>query len=228
VVKADEIAARLKSARQDALRALRDRLDLYEDGDSLIKLGRHRFTVNTQPLELTLVPRDGDMALHLSGTDYYETITDAAFLQTRPYWAQDLISETEEVYRGEFLAASLFFAAEAGAGGLSVARLLDDTRGEGGLLARVRAHAQERYDEGYERGVHDADAALILEKLLDMQATAGLLRYAAVPRGLAVLFWVTCRDDRDDMDLALKVEIWQRQIDRGDAEAVALAATGVF
>ena len=33
---------------------LRDRLDLYEDGASLIKLGRHRFAVNTEALELTM------------------------------------------------------------------------------------------------------------------------------------------------------------------------------
>src|SRR5690606_13901982 len=44
-VKADELTARLKSARQDALRALRDKLDLFEGGASVIKLGRHRFSV---------------------------------------------------------------------------------------------------------------------------------------------------------------------------------------
>ena len=38
---------------------------------------------------------------------------------TRPYWAQQLVSETAEVYRAEFLAASIVFDAEQGEGGLS-------------------------------------------------------------------------------------------------------------
>ena len=38
--------------------ALRDKADLFEDGGDVIKLGEHRFTVNTQPLELMIVPRD--------------------------------------------------------------------------------------------------------------------------------------------------------------------------
>ena len=62
-VKADEVLARLKNAQQDGLRGLRDRLDLYEDGATIIKFGRHRFSVNTQPLELTMVPRGEGMAL---------------------------------------------------------------------------------------------------------------------------------------------------------------------
>ena len=190
--KADEIDARLKSARQDAVRGLRDRLELYEDGASIIKLGRHRFSVNTQPFELTMMQRGEDMALHLGGTDFHEPIADEAFRATRAMWSQDLVSESDEVYRGEYLAACMLFDAEAGQRGLSIQGLHDDSRGaeaDDGLLAHVRAYAQERYDEGYERGVHDADAARILDKLLAMRETAGLLRYAATPRALAVLFW---------------------------------------
>ncbi|MFD0429905.1 hypothetical protein ACFQ60_26905 [Streptomyces zhihengii] len=55
--RAEELEGRLKAARQEAARALRDRTDLYADGGSVIRLGRHRFTVNTQPFELTLVPQ---------------------------------------------------------------------------------------------------------------------------------------------------------------------------
>ena len=42
-------------------------------------------------------------------------------------------------------------------------------------------YAAERYDEGYERGLHDADAALILTRLLAMHETADLLRYTGPP-----------------------------------------------
>ena len=36
----------------------------------------------------------------------------------------------------------------------------------------------ERYEEGYERGLHDHDATLILDKLLALHSTADLLRFA--------------------------------------------------
>lgn len=67
-VRAEDLEGRLKAARQEAGRALRDRLDLY-DGDT-IRLGRHRFAVNTRPIELTLVPHDGSLAYAITGTGY--------------------------------------------------------------------------------------------------------------------------------------------------------------
>ncbi|MCA9537450.1 MAG: DNA repair ATPase [Myxococcales bacterium] len=188
-VKGDELLARLKSTRQDALRGLRDKLDLFAGGDNLIAFGRHQFTVNTQAVELTMVPRGEGMALHLTGTDFYEPIEEAEFLATAPFWAQSVISENAAVYRAEYLAATLLFAAERGEGGLSVQAMLDAQRTEGGLAALVRDAARERYEEGYERGLHDADAALILEKLLHMHTGAGLLRFGPVPRAIAALFW---------------------------------------
>ncbi|MCB9761797.1 MAG: DNA repair ATPase [Alphaproteobacteria bacterium] len=195
-VKADELLARLKSARQDALRGLRDRSELFEGGENLIRFGKHRFPVNTQPLELTMVPRGGEMALHLTGTDFYEVVDDADFERTRPYWDQLVISEDAQVYRGEFLAASMLFAAEARRDGLSMKDLEEATLEDGGLLKRVRTYASERYEEGYERGLHDHDAALILAKLLAMRATAGMLRFPSRPRAMAALFQAWSDDPR--------------------------------
>lgn len=188
-VKGDEVEARLKSARQDALRALRDREDLFEGGADVIKLGRHRFNVNTQPLELTLVPHAGALSLHLSGTDFFEPIEDPALEAARELWDQELVSETAEVYRGEYLAGTMLEDAEAGQRGLTIEGLRHAALGEGGLLAVVRAYAADRHDEGYERGVHDADAALILERLLALRGTAGLLRFESGARALACLCW---------------------------------------
>ncbi len=195
-VRGDELAGRLKQARQDALRGLRDKLELFAEGDDLIRFGRHLFNVNTQALELTMVPRGEGMALHLTGTDFYEPVQDEAFLASRPYWSQTVVSENKAVYRAEYLAATLLFAAERGDGGLSIQRLLDAQREDGGLLALVAAEARERYEEGYERGLHDSDATLILEKLLHMHTAAGLLRFGPAPRAVAALFWGAC-DDRE-------------------------------
>ncbi|HXV64482.1 MAG TPA: DNA repair ATPase, partial [Vicinamibacteria bacterium] len=190
-VHADEIEGRIKAAKEDASRGLRDRQDIYEEGQNVIKLGRHRFSVNTQPLELTMVPRDAGMSLHLTGTGFYERIEDPEFVRTRDYWSQELVSETREVYRGEFLAYTIFADAELGSGDLSVRKLHEAALHDGHLLGLVRNYASERYDEGYERGIHDADATKILEKLLSMRETADLLRYSPSARALATLFWAS-------------------------------------
>lgn len=207
-VKADELQARLKTARQNSLRSLRDKLELFAGDGNSIKLGRHFFSVNTQRLELSMVQRDDEMAFHLGGTDFYETVDDSGFQETSVYWSQDLVSETEDVYRGEYLAACILFDGEAGRSGLSMDVLHDDARTENGVLKRVRTYAQDRYDEGYERGLHDSDAALILEKLLAMRDSAGLLRFAAMPRSLAVLFWVWSEADTDRRKRGKQ---WQRR-----------------
>jgi hypothetical protein len=119
-VKADDVEARIKGARDSAVRALRDRSDLFDDGGKVIKLGRHRFSVATQPLDLTILPRGDELAVHLSGTDYIEPIRSEELGSLREYWHASLESESPELYRGEYLAGEILAAAEAGAEGLSL------------------------------------------------------------------------------------------------------------
>ncbi|MEO8704835.1 MAG: DNA repair ATPase, partial [Kofleriaceae bacterium] len=189
-VKADELDAKLKTARQDALRGQRDKADLFEGsaGGELIRFGEHRFPVNTQPLELMIVPYEDGLAVHLAGTDFYEPLAEDKLLAAKALWQQDLPSESTDVYRGEYLAASVLADAEAGANGLTLAKLQDAARA-GTLETELRTIAQARYDEGYERGVHDSDAAKILERLLAMRDGAGLLAYPPAARALAVMYW---------------------------------------
>ena len=176
-VRAEELDGRLKAARQDALRALRDRTDLYADDGRTIRLGAHRFAVNTQPLDLTLVPHGDSLAFAPTGTDYRSPVTDPDFTDTRPYWDRPLPSESPEVYRAEYLAT----------------RLLDEhgpeALAEADLPALVRQAAETAYDEGYERGVHDHDATAILATLLRLHEGAGPLRHEPAARAAAQLFW---------------------------------------
>ncbi len=197
-VRADELDSKLKSAKQNALRALRDKTDLLEDGGAIIRLGPHRFTVNTRPLELAIVPRDGVLNVHLTGTDFYEPLSNPLLDAARELWDQELVAETREVYRAEYLAVSLLLEAEAGAPGRSVPELEQAAR-EGKLLEVVRQAAAERIDEGHERGVHDADAAGILAKLLGLLKLAGGLRHSPRARGLAWLYWLGLPAERKEL-----------------------------
>ncbi|MFD9024314.1 DNA repair ATPase [Streptomyces parvulus] len=177
-VRAEELDGRLDAALREALRALRDRADLYTDGGRTLRLGGHRFAVNTRPLDLTLVPDGGTLAFAVTGTDYRSRITDPDLASTRPYWDRLLPSESPEVYRGEHLAARLLDEH----GPAALART-------GDLAALVRDAAGQAYDEGYERGVHDHDATLILAALLRLHEAAGPLCHEPAARAAAQLFW---------------------------------------
>ncbi|WP_197016742.1 DNA repair ATPase [Actinomadura viridis] len=191
--RAEELDGRIKAARQEAARGLRDRIDLYDDGGESIRLGRHRFAVSTRPAELTLVPHDGALAFAVTGTGYRSPIGDVSFEATRPFWDRFLVSETPELYRAEYLAASVLLDAEAGDPSLTE---LHRAAGTGGDLAGlVRKAAEGRYGEGYERGVHDHDATLLLDALLRLHADAGPLRHPPAARAAARLYWTYGTDE---------------------------------
>ena len=49
----------------------KDRQELFA-GANVIQLGRHQFLVNTQELDLTVVPQGDEMCLHLTGTNFFD------------------------------------------------------------------------------------------------------------------------------------------------------------
>jgi len=203
-VGADDLDTQLKTARDQAIRSVRDQGELVSDGGATLRFGRHAFTVSRQPLDLTLVPRDGGLQFHLSGTDYYAPIAGglAAGLDAyRERWDQLLVSETPDLYRAEYLAGSLLEAVIAGETGdlaldWSGLQALCADRSHEPLLEKLRVWSAPRYQEGYQKGVHDVDAARILSALGSMQSDAGLLSYGPDARALAMLYWhYGCRDE---------------------------------
>ncbi|MGI5254346.1 DNA repair ATPase [Actinacidiphila glaucinigra] len=215
-VRAEELTGRVKAARQQAARVLRDRADLYDDGEGgpTVRLGRHRFAVTTQHAELTLVPYEGAMAFALTGTDYRFPVHDPEFEATRPYWDQHLVSETPDIYRAEYLAARLLAETDP-------LETLYEADTKGRLLGLVREAAESRYDEGYERGIHDHDGAAILAALLRLRAEAGLLRYPAAGRAAAQLFWAYGTDNTSrDIWAARAASLAQARATFGLAPAV--------
>ncbi len=209
-VKADDVDARLKAIQIESYKSIKDKSDLFEDGGQIIKLGKHRFSVNTQPLDLTLLSRQQNngnriLNLHLTGTDYYEVLDNAELNALRPYWDMNIASESDQVYRAEYLAYSIIESAKNSTDGLTEARLYQaydetmvnvsslDTKSEisedSALSKLVRAYATPRYQMGYEKGIHDHDATLLLMQILPTLREAGLLIYTPQVRALAQLFY---------------------------------------
>ena len=200
-VKADDIQSRLKTVKENAVRQLKDRQDLYDEGENLIKLGKHRFTVNVQKMALTVVPREDDQYYHLAGTQFFERIDDQAFLETRDVWSMETVSESKQVYRAEFLAASLFKAAKAPDATISLTG-----KDDAALLETVQTFMGPRYTEGYTKGVHDADALKILKAFIEIDENLGLLTDLPDVRALAAIYWFrfSNKERRDSLRLTAK------------------------
>ncbi|UOR06363.1 DNA repair ATPase [Hymenobacter aerilatus] len=241
-VKADDVLSRLKTLREDAVRQLRDRADLFADGGQTLKFGPHAFTVNTQPLELTVVLRDGDLHYHLTGTNFFQKINDPTLLAARPVWEQTVVSENQDVYRAEFLAWRILQAAqhptpadaEAGRPAvLSVPELGHLSAAE--LLAYVQQFMAARYQEGYLKGVHDHDAALLLTALVRLTRTADLLRYPADTRAAAALYWLRFADpdqrahwERQLQGIGVLLQVFPDSQEFDALKAELQAAVGTF
>ena len=196
-VKAGDIQSQLKTLKEDAIRQLRDKKDLFVDGKNIIRFGKHHFSVNTQPLDLTMVNRGGEMFFHLTGTNFFEKVGDQDFNATKSVWEQTLISENEEVYRGEFLAYQLFKAYISKEKKIPYGNELGEA---------VKSFSANRYHEGYTKGIHDEDATAILKELLDLTEDIDLLRYPSIDRACAQLFWkkFLSQEEKNDLHHQLK------------------------
>ena len=189
-VKADDAEARLKMIRDQAIRSLRDKIDLYDESGNVIKLGpRHKFNVSKEELDLTIIPKDDGLALHLVGTQYFEVIEHPQLAELEPYWKLSGESESADVYRGEYLAFRIVEAAQTNTDGLDWATLKSAVGKKAPLEKLVREFATPRYRDGYERGVHDADACTLLRAIVPAIDKGDLLRFDPQSRGLAQVIW---------------------------------------
>ncbi|HMP79822.1 MAG TPA: DNA repair ATPase, partial [Pirellulaceae bacterium] len=195
-VKVDELQSRLKTIREDSARQLRDRQDLYVDGQNLIQLGRHQFTVNIQPLDLAFVVQQERMCFHITGTNFIEPVDNEDLTTFRAYWDQAVVSEHHDVYRGEYLAYQMYQLARhsvlpaAHKHGHHVGLPELDSMPFDELVSVVQKFMAPRYSEGYIKGVHDHDAALILRELASLDQRLGWLRFDPGCRALANLAWM--------------------------------------
>ncbi|GIT29737.1 MAG: hypothetical protein Ct9H300mP1_17830 [Planctomycetaceae bacterium] len=173
-VKVDDIQSRLKTIREDAVRQLKDRQDLFVGGDNVIKMGNHHFSVNVQQLDLTTVFRETNGPApdrhRLLRTDRRR-----GFLETQGFVATGHRQRNGRGVPGRVpgIPAVRSPGQRGTAGtGRGFGRGKPDAR-----LAVVQEFMGPRYAESYVKGVHDRDSSQILGALLQMNARIGLLRY---------------------------------------------------
>ena len=212
-VKADDLEAQFKGIVEQAMRSLRDKSDIFEEGGAVIKLGpRHKFSVNTQELDLTILPRNNQLNIHLTGTDFFEPLVEPVLDELRMYWDVNIESESDVVYRAEYLAASILDSANKRTDNLTndilAKALLDETQ----LIKLVREYATPRYKEGYEKGIHDHDAKVILQQVIPAIESADLLIFDPKSRALGQVFWANIQRISDELkSKRLSFETWRER-----------------
>lgn len=199
-VKGDEVTSKLKKVKEEAIRQLKDRQELYINGKDVIKLGKHHFSVNTKAIDLSIVQKDQSLYYHITGTDFWEKVQEDGIENFNHVFSQSVLSENNEVYRGEYLAYLIFELAKK-----NKYESLDIlySKSEEQLVEIVQKFMELRYQEGYTKGVHDMDGAKILKALLELHHKIDLLIYSSESRALARLFW-KCLAKKDTKDLLRK------------------------
>jgi len=143
--------------------------------------------------------------LHLTGTQYFEPLHDPDLLAAKDLWNQEWISENSSVYRAEYLATELLSAISekvAAPEKVSDPDSAKHPKGRSGYRGQtpfpdgmtldtsyVQSIIGNRFSEGYAKGVHDHDAAMILSAMDGFQRKLGLLRHAPTVRTAATLWW---------------------------------------
>ena len=194
--KAETLQTHIKTTKEEVIRKLKDSLDLYEDGDKVIKLGTHKFGVNKQALDLNIVNKNGKLYFHLTGTDFYEAINNETFEHSKDIWNQELISENHTIYRAEFLAYKVYQKY-----GLDF--LLNKTPEE--LSNLVKQESSQNYTEGYVKGIHDLDAFVILKNWIHIENDLQWLRFPPTIRAQAQFFWYALdQDTKEQLNQKIK------------------------
>lgn len=183
--KADDIQSKLNAQKEEVIRQLKDKLELFTGGENLIKLGNHQFLVNTLKLEVTTVFRNESVYYHLTGTNFYEEVDNVQLMEFKTYWDQLLISENNTVYRAEFLAYHFFLKVSSSYNAfLEWQKQSQDNR-----LDSVQSFMSNRFNEGYIKGIHDRDALKIINELSSKFDLIHKLKYNPIDRLFGVLFW---------------------------------------
>ncbi|MGL4773588.1 MAG: DNA repair ATPase [Clostridium sp.] len=199
-VKGDEISSRLKTIKEEGVRQLKDRQELYVDGENIIKFGKHKFSVNKKAIDLSMVQKGEALYYHITGTDFWDEVVHDSISSYKNVFNQSVVSENTEVYRGEYLGYLVFEEGRKnGIEGLY-------SKSNSQLLELVQKFMEPRYQEGYTKGVHDRDGAIILKNLLELHEKIDLLVYKNEERALARFFWRCLADEESKSLLRMRLK----------------------
>lgn len=185
VSKAENLENSLKTSLEDALRILKDKTELFVDGENIIALGNYKFAVNKQSLDLTVVRREDKLLYHLTGTNFYHEMKDGDIIRYQNIWDQEVVSENKLVYRSEYL-AYLAFNERLKTQNFNVQEF-------------ISKKVEQSYSESYMKGVHDQDAINIYEHLLSVSDQLGVLAFRPGVRTSAQLFWYSVDKDQKSL-----------------------------
>lgn len=183
--KSEEIQTLLKTSQQEALRKLKDKNEIYADGENIIALGDYKFTVNRQKLDLTLVLRNAQYYYHLTGTSFYDPLHFDGVENFREVWNQEFVSENAHIKRFEYLAWNVFCENK---------KLTTDQE----LQNAVQIFTSKHFGEGLVKGIHDVDAQKIVIRLQQMHNELGLMRFTSMERAAAQLFWFFLNNEQKE------------------------------
>ncbi|WP_051063094.1 DNA repair ATPase [Ilumatobacter nonamiensis] len=217
--RAAEVRSGLRNAMEEARRRIRDKAALVSD-DGAVVLGGVRLAPNTQPFEMVLSARSDEqgndtVAATITATDFAVDAT-AELQDYADLLGRSFPSETSDVSRSEYLAWAVLEKMVERPGGLQ--ELLTATANPAAMNTICQAEAERRHGDGYQRGVHDQDAARILTAVMPSLEAEPLLRFTGLVRGLARL-WLSQLDDD-------AVAAWVAKSKAADTAAQRLGATG--
>ena len=132
----------------------------------------------------------------LTGSDFSLRLDDERLDQHQDLWNEPLASESRELYRAAYLAAGILDQALAS----GITPDWPDA---------IRAAVDSRLDEGYDRGVHDHDAILLITAWAEVASGAGPLLHPSHVRADALWHWF----------VVLTAEERARWLERGEAAA---------
>jgi hypothetical protein len=176
VAKAENLENLVKVAQETALRNLKDKTDLFTEGQNIIALGSYKFVVNKQVLDLTIIRKNDNLFFHLIGTSFYKKVSAESLYRHRAIWEQELISENSEIYRAEYLAYETYLES-----------LQHNEPWNSDIFMNERT--ERDYAAAYLKGVHNTDAVIIYEGLRKLRAELGILQFSPAVRVAAQLFW---------------------------------------
>lgn len=206
--KADDLHSAFKNIKDQSLRQLRDTQDIFEDNGNIMKLGKHRFSVNKTPIDLSMVVKDNENYLHITSTDFYEKINDSVLEELKEFYDHSVISESKKIYRSEYLAYQFLQDTLNNERNLSVA-IVEQSIKDAKIYSLISEYSSTLYKEGYIKGIHDSDAAIIFEKFFIAYQNAGLLKYSKKSRLIAALALFKYKNEFSEMkksyEFALKL-----------------------